>query len=98
MMMSRLFPCMLIVYYMRWLLLEIQCLMNVYWRLPKYQRIATMHSKMAAVIANADTWLDCEECVELCRLAGIESEWQEAGWNTFETVLNEAAKKLNVKI
>ena len=51
--------------------------------------------KMAAAIANADTWLDCEEeCVELCRLAGMESEWQEADGDTFEAVLNEAAKKL----
>lgn len=55
--------------------------------------------KMAVAIANADTWLDCkEECVELCRLAGMESEWQEADGDTFEAVLNEAAKKLNVNI
>lgn len=55
--------------------------------------------KIAAAIANADTWLECgEECVELCRLAGMESEWQEADGDTFEAVLNEAAKKLNVKI
>lgn len=54
---------------------------------------------IAAAIANADTWLDCEEeCVELCRLAGMLTEWREAGGDTFETVLNEAAKKLNVKI
>lgn len=55
--------------------------------------------KMAAAIANADTWLDCEEeCVELCRLAGMLTEWREAGGDTFESVLNEAAKKLSVKI
>lgn len=55
--------------------------------------------KMAAAIANADTWLDCEEeCVELCRLAGMLTEWREADGDTFEFVLNEAAKKLCVKI
>ena len=55
--------------------------------------------KMAAEIANADTWLDCkEECVELCRLAGMLSEWKEADGDIFESVLNEAAKKLHVKI
>ena len=54
---------------------------------------------ITSAIANADTWLDCEEeCVELCRLAGMESEWREADGDNFEAVLNEAAKKLNVKI
>ena len=53
----------------------------------------------ASAIANADTWEDCEyECCELCRLAGMESEWAEADGDTFETVLIEAAKKLNVEI
>ena len=50
-------------------------------------------------IANADTWEDCEyECCELCRMAGMESEWLEADGETFEAVLIEAAKKLNVEI
>lgn len=54
---------------------------------------------IAYAISIADAWLDCEkECVELCRLAGMESEWREADGDTFESVLNEAAKKLNVKI
>ena len=53
----------------------------------------------ASAIRDADTWDDCEyECCELCRLAGIESEWLEADVETFESVLNEAAKKLNVEI
>ena len=53
----------------------------------------------ASAIREADTWLDCEnECAELCRLAGMESEWREAGGETFEAVLIEAAKKLNVEI
>ena len=53
----------------------------------------------ASAIREADTWLDCEnECAELCRLAGMESEWREADGDTFEAVLIEAAKKLNVEI
>ena len=54
---------------------------------------------MSFAIANADTWEDCEyECYELCRLAGMESEWAEADRDTFEALLIEAAKKLNVEI
>ena len=53
----------------------------------------------ASAIREADTWEDCEnECAELCRLAGMESEWREADGETFEAVLIEAAKKLNVEI
>ena len=55
--------------------------------------------KIASAIREADTWGDCEnECAELCRLAGMESEWREADGETFEDVLIEAAKKLNVEI
>ena len=54
---------------------------------------------IASAIREADTWDDCEnECAELCRLAGMESEWREADGDTFEAVLIEAAKKLNVEI
>ena len=54
---------------------------------------------IASAIREADTWLDCEnECAELCRLAGMESEWREADAETFEAVLIEAAKKLNIEI
>ena len=54
---------------------------------------------IASAIREADTWLDCEnECAELCRLANMESEWAEADDETFETVLIEAAKKLDVEI
>ena len=53
----------------------------------------------ASAIREADTWLDCEnECAELCRLAGMESDWAEADGDNFEAVLNEAAKKLNVEL
>ena len=53
----------------------------------------------ASAIREADEWYECEdECAELCRLAGMESEWREADGETFEAVLIEAAKKLNVEI
>ena len=54
---------------------------------------------IASAIREAGTWKDCEEeCGELCRLAGMESEWKEADGETFEEVIFEAAKKLNVEI
>ena len=54
---------------------------------------------IVSTIREADTWLDCEnECAELCRLAGMESEWLESDGETFEAVLIEAAKKLGVEI
>ena len=53
----------------------------------------------ASAIREADAWEDCEEeCAELCRLANMESDWKEADGETFEAVLIEAAKKLNVEI
>ena len=53
----------------------------------------------ASAIREADEWDDCEnECAELCRLADMESEWLESDGETFEAVLIEAAKKLNVEI
>ena len=54
---------------------------------------------IASAIREADEWYECEnECTELCRLAGMESEWKEADGETFEAVLIEAAKKLGVEI
>ena len=62
-----------------------------------FERYHTLNT--ASAIREADTWQDCEnECAELCRLAGMESEWREADAETFEAVLIEAAKKLNVEI
>ena len=53
----------------------------------------------AFAIREADTWLDCEdECAEICRLHGMETDWREADGDTFETFLIEAAKKLKVEI
>ena len=62
-----------------------------------FERYHTLN--IASLIREADTWEDCEEeCSELCRLAGMESEWKEADGENFEEVLIEAAKKLNVEI
>ena len=62
-----------------------------------FERYHTLN--IASAIREADTWENCEyECCELCRLAGMESEWREADGDTFEAVLIEAAKKLNVEI
>ena len=62
-----------------------------------FERYHTLN--MASAIREADTWDDCEsECAELCRLAGMESEWRESDGENIEAVLNEAAKKLNVEI
>ena len=62
-----------------------------------FERYHALH--IASAIREADTWGECEnECAELCRLAGMESEWREADGETFESVLIEAAKKLNVEI
>ena len=62
-----------------------------------FERYHTLNT--ASAIREADTWEDCEnECAELCRLAGMESDWAEADGDNFEAVLIEAAKKLNVEI
>ena len=62
-----------------------------------FERYHTLN--VAHAIREADTWEECEEeCVELCRLANMESEWREADDETFEAVIFEAAKKLNVEI
>lgn len=62
-----------------------------------FERYHTLN--IASAIREADEWEECEnECAELCRMAGMESEWLEADGETFEAVLIEAAKKLNVEI
>ena len=62
-----------------------------------FERYHALH--IASAIREADTWDNCEnECAELCRLANMESDWAEADGETFEAVLIEAAKNLNVEI
>lgn len=76
--------------------------MNVYSDLVGVNEIGSerYHAlNIASAIREADTWQDCEEeCAELCRMAGMKSEWKKVGDKTFVKVLFEAAKKLNVEI
>ena len=78
------------------------CKLNVYENVVSVNEISLerYHAlNTASAIREADTWENCEnECAELCWLAGMESEWLEANGETFEAVLIEAAKKLNVEI
>lgn len=53
--------------------------------------------EIAKEIKASDVW-DFELCGELCKLAGLEKEWDEADGETFELVLENAAEILNVKI
>ena len=83
-------------------LLKCSDYMNVYENVVAVNEISfeRYHAlNIASAIREADTWEDCEnECAELCRMAGMESDWREANGETFEDVLIEAAKKLNVEI
>lgn len=54
-------------------------------------------NEVAERIRNSDTWNE-EDCKELCRLAGLEHEWEEADGSTFESVLYKAAEILGVEI
>lgn len=45
----------------------------------------------------SDEW-SAEDLAELCEMAGLEKEWQEADGETFEQVVFKAAEILNVKI
>lgn len=53
--------------------------------------------EIAKEIRASDEW-NFELCGELCKLAGLEKEWEEADGETFEFVLEEAAEILNVEI
>lgn len=55
--------------------------------------------QLAACIRRSETYTECaDECQELCRLAGLETEWKESDGETFEAVLYEAAEILGVDI
>lgn len=54
-------------------------------------------AEIAESIRNADTW-DEKALAELCELAGMTEEWEEANGETFESVAFAAAKKLGVEI
>lgn len=52
---------------------------------------------IAERIRSKDYW-DMDSCIELCKLAGLEEEFNNADGETFESVLFEAAERLGVEI
>lgn len=52
---------------------------------------------LAAKINECDYW-DETTCKELCKRAGLETDWEEADGDTFEEVIYHAAEILGVSI
>ena len=52
---------------------------------------------VALRIRTSSDW-NADDCKELCRLADMEQEWDEADGETFEKVVSEAAEKLGAEI
>lgn len=56
-------------------------------------------TKLAEAIRDAHDWESCkDECRQLCEMAGMADEWDNADGETFEGVLDRAAAKLHVRI
>ena len=56
-------------------------------------------AKLADAIRYAKSWESCkDECIQLCDMAGMADEWDNAEGDTFECVLDRAAEKLHVRI
>lgn len=53
--------------------------------------------QIAERIRTADEW-NADDCRDLCELAGLGKEWEEADGETFESVVFKAAEILNVDI
>ena len=53
--------------------------------------------QIAKRIKNASEW-DMDDCADICRLAGMEEEWNNANGETFEFVVYRAAEILGVEI
>lgn len=55
--------------------------------------------ELAETIRDAHDWESCkDECRQLCDMAGLSEEWENADGETFEGVLDRAADKLHVNI
>ena len=55
--------------------------------------------ELAEAIRDAHDWESCkDECRQLCDMAGLSGEWDNADGETFEGVLDRAADKLHVRI
>lgn len=56
-------------------------------------------TELAEAIRDAHDWESCkDECRQLCDMAGLSGEWNNADGETFEYVLINAAEKLHVRI
>lgn len=56
-------------------------------------------TELAEAIRDAHDWESCkDECRQLCDMAGMADEWDNADGETFEGVLDRAAAKLHVRI
>lgn len=56
-------------------------------------------TELADAIRDAHDWESCkDECRQLCDMAGLADEWDNADGETFEGVLDRAAAKLHVRI
>lgn len=56
-------------------------------------------AKFADAIRYAKSWESCkDDCRQLCDMAGMADEWDNAEGETFECVLDRAAEKLHVRI
>lgn len=56
-------------------------------------------TKLAEAIRDAHDWESCkDECRQLCEMADMADEWDNADGETFEGVLDRAAAKLHVRI
>lgn len=56
-------------------------------------------TELADAIRDAHDWESCkDECRQLCEMAGMADEWDNADGETFEGVLDRAAAKLHVRI
>lgn len=53
--------------------------------------------ELAKKIKDSDQWI-LEDCRNLCELAGLSEEWENADGDDFENILNLAAEKLGVEI
>lgn len=58
---------------------------------------AEIAQQLAAEIRSLDAW-DSDLLRQLCDLAGMQSEWENADGEAFESVAYDAAKKLGVEI
>ena len=56
-----------------------------------------MKNEIAERIRNSEAWNE-EDCKELCELAGLSKEWEEADGETFEAIIYKAAEILEVEI